>query len=159
MPETGQLDYKRVAEAALFASGRAMSVEELAKIFGLGSIGSVEGIMDSLIKEYGERDSAIEVQKLGSKYVMSIREPYATKVNGLAGAPDISKGGLRILAYISKNEPVMQNAVVKAFGTSTYDYMKELVENEFVTTKRVGRTKKIETTQKFKEYFNVQGSQ
>ncbi len=159
MQETGQLDYKKVAEAALFASGRAMGIDELAKAIGLGSIGSLESIMDSLVNEYAGRDSAIEIQKLGSKYVMSIREPYASKVNGLAGAPDISRGALRILAYISKNEPVMQSAVVKAFGTTTYDYMKELVEKEFVIRKQVGRTKRIETTDKFKEYFNVESAQ
>ncbi len=159
MQEAGQLDYKKIAEAALFASGRAMSVEELAAAIGVGSVGSLEGIMEALINDYKARDSALEVQKLGSKYVMGIREPYATKVNGLAGSPDISKGALRILSYISKNEPVMQNAVVKAFGTTTYDYMKELAEKEFVSAKKIGRTKRIETTEKFREYFNVQGTQ
>jgi chromosome segregation and condensation protein ScpB len=33
--------------------------------------------------------------------------------------------------------------------------MKELLEKEFVSAKRVGRTKRIETTPKFKEYFEV----
>ena len=153
MPEQEKLDYKKIAEAALFASGRAMDTEELARIIGIGSIGSMDGIMESLMKDYSARDSAIEVQKLGSKYVMGVKEPYAAKVNGLAGAPDITKGGLRILAYISKNEPVMQSSVVRAFGSSTYDHMKELTEKGFVSATRSGRSKKIETTSKFREYF------
>jgi chromosome segregation and condensation protein ScpB len=49
----------------------------------------------------------------------------------------------------------MQSELVKIFGTSTYDYMKELLENEFVKTTRLKRSKKVETTTKFKEYFNV----
>ena len=49
----------------------------------------------------------------------------------------------------------MQSAIVKAFGSSTYDHMKELLEQEFVVTKKLGRSKRVETTQKFKEYFGV----
>lgn len=88
-----------------------------------------------------------------------MKEPYASRVNGLAGKPDITKGSLRMLAYISKNEPVMQNSVVKAFGSSTYDHVRELIEKDFVSAKRVGRTKRLATTARFREYFNLGGAQ
>ena len=57
--------------------------------------------------------------------------------SSLAGAPEISKSSLRILAYISKNEPLMQNGIVKAFGSSTYEHIKELQEKEFIRSMRV----------------------
>jgi hypothetical protein len=41
-------------------------------------------------------------------------------VKDLAVGPDISRGGLRLLAYISKNDGIMQSQLVKAFGQSTY---------------------------------------
>jgi len=148
-------DYKKTIEAALFVSGRAMDTEEIAKLVGIGSVGHVKKILDELIVDYQNRDSSLIVSKTGEKYVLGVRNEYAEKVNSLAGAPEISKSSLRILAYISKNEPVMQNAVVKAFGSATYDHMKELVEKEFVRTMKVGRTKRIETTNKFKEYFSL----
>ena len=121
-------DYKKTIEAALFVSGRAMDTEEIAKLVGIGSVGHVKKILDELIVDYQNRDSSLIVSKTGEKYVLGVRNEYAEKVNSLAGAPEISKSSLRILAYISKNEPVMQNAVVKAFGSATYDHMKELVE-------------------------------
>ena len=148
-------DYKKTIEAALFVSGRAMDTEEIAKLVGIGSVGHVKKILDELIVDYQNRDSSLIVSKTGEKYVLGVRNEYAEKVNSLAGAPEISKSSLRILAYISKNEPVMQNSVVKAFGSPTYEHVKELLEKEFIRTMKVGRTKRIETTNKFREYFSL----
>lgn len=147
-------EYKKTIEAALFVSGRAMGIDEIAKITGLGSVGHARKLVEELSSDYEGRDSSLIISKVGEKYTLGIRNQYAERVNSLAGAPEISKGSLRVLAYISKNEPVMQNSIVKAFGSSTYEYMKQLHELEFVKTTKVGRTKRVETTNKFKEYFS-----
>ncbi len=147
-------DYKKVIEAALFVSGRAMGADELAKVVGIASVGAMDGIMQELMADYDRRDSSLYIMKLGDKYIMSVREAYIGRVNQLAGPPEISKGGLRILAYISREEPAAQSTVVKNFGSSSYGYIKELLEKDFITAKKSGRTKKLETTSKFKEYFN-----
>ena len=142
-------------EAALFVSGKAMSVEELAAATGIASIGYVKKLAEELVEQYNTRSSSIYVTKVGDKYIMSVREQYASRVSSVAGQPELSKGAMRILAYVSKNEPIVQSSVVKAFGSTVYDYMKELAENDFIKTSKEGRSKKIETTQKFKEYFNL----
>ena len=146
-------------EAALFVSGKAMSAEELSAATGIASIGYVKKLADELIEEYRTREGSICVLKVGDKYALSIREQYAGRVSSVAGQPELSKGALRILAYVSKNEPILQSSVVKAFGSTVYDYMKELVENDFIRTAKEGRSKKLETTQKFKEYFNLAQNQ
>lgn len=148
-------EYKKIAEAALFTSGRAMGVSELADILGIASMGYVKTVMNELVDDYDKRNGALVVSRIGDKYLLNVREAYVSKVNTLAGSPDISRSALRILAYVGKNEPMMQNSIVKAFGTSTYDHVKELVDKEFLKATRVGRTKRLETTQKFKEYFNL----
>jgi segregation and condensation protein B len=147
-------EHMNLVEAALFASGKAMSAQELATSLGIASIGYVKKTAEALMEDYTKRSSPLCVIKIGDKYILSIKEPYASKVNNLAGQPEISKGALRILAYISKNEPLMQNSLVKAFGSSSYLYVKELLDNDFIKANRIGRTKKLETTNKFKEYFN-----
>jgi chromosome segregation and condensation protein ScpB len=48
----------------------------------------------------------------------------------------------------------MQSSIVKIFGAGAYDYVKELADKEFIETKKEGRSKKITTTAKFREYFN-----
>lgn len=148
-------DYKKMIEAALFVSGRAMEANEIAEVVGIGAVGHVKRMLDELISDYQKRDTALTISKIGDKYALGIRNEYAERVNSLAGAPEISKSSLRILAYISKNEPVMQNNIVKAFGSATYEHVKELQEKEFIRAIRVGRTKRIETTDRFKEYFSL----
>ncbi len=144
----------KLVEAALFASGRAMGAEELATTTGIASIGYVKKLADELAEDYNTRDSSICVVKISDKYILSLRDEYANRVVSVAGQPDLSKGALRILAYVSRNEPIMQSSLVRAFGSGVYDYMKELLEKDFVRTAREGRSKKVETTQKFREYFN-----
>jgi len=148
-------DYKRIAEAALFASGRAMNAQELGSVMGVESMGYVKSVMDSLIKEYAEKGGALEVKMTGDSYILEVRSQYLQKISVLAGAPDITRPSLRILAYISKNEPVMQSAIVKGFGSSAYEHIGELTEKGFIKSEKTGRTKKIETTPKFREYFEI----
>ncbi len=155
MPDQKESEHMRLAEAALFVSGRAMSLDEIAKVMGVASMGYVKKLMDELIKEYESGASALTMVNVSGKYALAVKAAYAGKVSELAGAPEISKSALRILAYIGRNEPIMQNSIVKAFGSATYDHIKELTEKEFITAQRKGRTKRIETTQKFKEYFSV----
>ncbi len=147
--------YKRLVEAALFVSAKALSADEIARAVGVASIGYVNKIAEELAKEYEGRNTALRISTVGNKFMMEVKSEYASRVNELAGKPELREGALRILAYVSKNEPVMQNSIVKVFGSSTYEYMKELIENDFVKAKRVGRTKKIETAEKFREYFDL----
>ncbi|MCL4404594.1 MAG: SMC-Scp complex subunit ScpB [Candidatus Marsarchaeota archaeon] len=150
-----QKDSVKLIEAVLFVSGRAMGLDEIAEATGIASKGYIEEAIKKLGERYSSDDTALTVVSIGGKYMISLKEPYGSRVNSLAGAPEISKAALRILAYISKKEPIMQSDVVKAFGSSVYEQMKELKEKDFVKTEAYGRTKKITTTQKFREYFNV----
>ncbi len=148
------IDYKRLVEAALFVSGKAMSASEISQAIGVASVGAVTTMLTELTNDYEKNQSSLGVFKIGDKYILSVKEPYASRVSSLAGTPELTKGAMRILAFVSKNEPVLQSAVVKTFGSATYDYLKELKEKDFITAKASGRTKKLETTLKFKEYFN-----
>ena len=148
-------DYKKLIEAALFMSPSAMSINEISAATGIASPGAIETLLRELIAEYEVRDTSLKVMSISGKYMFSLKDPYVSRVSSLAKGPDISRGALRILAYISKNEGVMQSDLVKYFGSSTYEYMSELTEKEFVVTSKYKRTKKIETTPKFSEYFSV----
>jgi len=101
-------DYKKLIEATLFMSQNALSASEIGSIIGLASIGKVEELLKALAKEYNERDTALEVMEIGGKYMLTLKEPYASKVSSLASGPEISKGALRILAYISKNNGALR---------------------------------------------------
>ena len=148
-------DYKKLIEAALFMSQNALSPSEISNIIGLASIGKVEELLKGLSEEYKNRDTALEIAEIGGKYMLTLKEPYASKVSTLASWPDINKAPLRILAYISKNNGILQSEIVKLFGDTAYAYVKELTSKEFIESKKSGRSKKLYTTLKFKEYFAV----
>lgn len=142
-------------EAALFMSQNAMGVGEIMKATGISSPGFVEKSLKELMERYAGNGTALKIEEIGGKYMFSLKEPYASRVASMAVGPDISRGSLRILAYISKNDGILQSELVRAFGSSTYDHVKELAEKEFIEAKRQGRSRKITTTTKFREYFNV----
>ncbi len=148
-------DYKKLIEAALFMSPSAMSLNEISSATGIASPGMIERLLNELMSDYESRDTSLKVMSISGKYMLSLKDPYISRVSSLAKGPDVSRGALRVLAYISKNEGVLQSDLVKYFGSSTYDYMKELAEKEFVESHKYKRTKKIETTPKFNEYFGV----
>ena len=150
-----EIDYKRLIEAALFMSPNAMSVNEISKATGVASPGMIEKLLSELMAEYDQSSTALRIMPISGKYMFSLKDPYASKVSSLANGPDISRGALRVLAYIAKNEDVLQSQLVKYFGSSIYDHVKELTEKEFIESKKYKRSKKISTTPKFKEYFSV----
>jgi len=150
-----QVDHKKLIEAALFMSQNALSIEELVNATGIASPGHIDSLLKQLIEEYKSNDTSLEIVEIGGKYMFSLKEPYASKVSSLAEGPDISRGAMRLLAYINKNNDALQSDLVKIFGESTYAYAKELEEKDFISAKKAGRSKKLSTTLKFKEYFNV----
>ncbi|MGC8538571.1 MAG: SMC-Scp complex subunit ScpB [Candidatus Micrarchaeia archaeon] len=154
MPDE-KLDPKKIIEAALFMSQNYIGIDELGKVTGIASPGHIEKMLNELMEQYRNGDTALEIVEIGGKYSFTLKEPYLSRVNSLAPTPEISKGALKILAYISKNENVMQSELVKIFGETTYEYIRELREKEFVEAKKYGRSRKIATTLKFKEYFGV----
>ncbi|MCL5008258.1 MAG: SMC-Scp complex subunit ScpB [Candidatus Marsarchaeota archaeon] len=149
------LQSKRVIEAVLFVSGRALSLNEISDASGLASVGQIGKLLKELESEYAAADTALKISKIGDKYIMELKSEYSNRVGRISGSPDLTKSALRALAYISKNEPVMQSNMVKIFGPSIYQYLKELVEGDFISATRYGRTKKLNTTQKFREYFTL----
>ncbi len=148
-------EYKKLIEAALFMSPNALSLAEIGNATGIASPGAIERLVTELISEYDGRDTSLRIMAISGKYMFSLKDEYVSKVSSLAAGPDLSRGSLRVLAYISKNEDILQSDLVKYFGSSTYEYIKELTEKDFVETHKYKRSKKIATAPKFKEYFGV----
>lgn len=154
--EKKELNPKHLIEAALFMSSRTLRLEELAGLVGIGSPGHVKNIIDELVKEYAGRDGPIIIVEEGDGFVMRIRQPYAGAVAKFAKEAEISPGALKVLAYVAQREGILQSSVVKALGTTVYEYAKELVQNGFIDAKKKGRSKSLRTTKKFQDYFSDQ---
>ena len=147
------LEEKKVIEAALFISAKPLTAFELGKLIGVAAPGFVDAKIQELNQGYEKIGSSLLISKETAGYIMRVKPSYADAVAPLAKESEISKGALKMLAYISKHEGIKQSDMVKRLGSTVYQYVKELVEKDFVEKKRQGRTSVLHTTQKFKEYF------
>ncbi len=150
-----ELDPIRVLEAALFMSSKPLSLSELARVSGIAAPGFVEEQLKKLQAEYAQKGSAMTIACEAGKYLMRLKPEYEKRVGSLAGEADVSAGAAKVLGLVSKNEGIEQAKLVRILGTTVYDYVGELVEKEFLTSERKGRTKALRTTQRFRDYFTL----
>lgn len=148
-----KLEPKKVIEAALFISSKPLSIEELGRFVGIAAPGFVEDLVKRLAADYEKGGSAVKIVFEPGGWVMRLRGEYAQKVAPLAQEAEISRGALKILAYISQNEGIGQAKVADRLGSMVYDHVHELVDKGFLTKEKRGRTSVLRTTQKFRDYF------
>lgn len=144
---------KRV-EAALFVSGRFISAQELVALTDLNPI-LLNQALDSLKERYNE-DSAMEIIQKGDLWKMDVRNEHMEIVNRLAsGSEEFTKAEQETLAVIAHKQPITQSRIVLMRGNKAYDHIKKFVDLGLLKSKRVGRTKELELTNEFYDYFNV----
>jgi segregation and condensation protein B len=146
---------EQLVEAALFVCTDPISLEELWKITGAASKREIRQIVEHLKKELEDRDSAIEIRKIGDDhYIMQARDEFSEPLIHLV-KPAVSEGVLKTLSVIALKQPITQADVVKSRGYITYAHVKELVNKDFISAEPKGRTKLLTTTQKFADYFGL----
>lgn len=145
---------KKTIEAALFTVGRPLPVDALTGVTS-SSPDAVEGALEALRREYDERETAIEVKRVGEdKYVMQVAPEYADRVRGLAPR-ELSSPLLRTLSVVAYRQPITQSEVVEIRGNTAYGHVKELSELGLIDAEPHGRTKLLSTTDDFAEYFGL----
>jgi segregation and condensation protein B len=150
----GLLEDKALVEAALFVSGRPLSIKELSRSLGIRSLDYLEKLIELIAAEYAERKSAIEVVRvLGDKYVMQVKQEYSQRVVHLMPRPDLRTGELKTLALIAYLQPIEQSKVVKLRGSQAYEHIRKLLEMGLIYAEPYERTKLLGTTSKFAELY------
>jgi segregation and condensation protein B len=150
----GLIEDKALVEAALFVSGRPLSVRELSKALGIRSLDYLEKLIELIAAEYAERKSAIEIVKvLGDKYVMQVKQEYSQRVVHLMPRPDLRTGELKTLALIAYLQPIEQSKIIKLRGSQAYEHIRKLIEMGLIYAEPYERTKLLGTTQKFAELY------
>lgn len=140
-------------EAALFMSGRELSVPELKKLTGIASAGHIREMIGELGEEYAKRGSAVEIFEMDGAYLMKIKDDYVPHVRQFAQDVTVSRPALRTLSYIARHNGILKSQVVKRIGPAVYDDVRELVKNGFILQRKYGRSSKLFLTDKFRAYF------
>ena len=146
----------RIVEAILFSSDRPLRVGEIAKIANL-DVEEISKAMRKLRREYEERGGAIEILRVGNKYVMQLRDEYSQYGYKL-GKKELSDDVLKTLAVIAYYQPITQRKLREMLGTKIYAHVDELKKRGFIYGKSSGKTVILRTTKKFNEYFGINAS-
>jgi segregation and condensation protein B len=141
---------KKLLEAALFISSRPLTVNELGRVVGISSLGTVKKMLEEL---QGEYSSGIEIVETGEGWQMQVRQELLPKVAHLTPYSDLSEGCKRTLALVVYKEPARQAEIVKIQGNKAYSYIKELKRRGLIRAEKNGKTMVLKLTQEFENYF------
>ena len=143
---------KEILEAALFASGEPLDIGQLKNLVR-GK--NVREMLQEIADEYIARDSAIEIKEMDGRFIMQVKPEFAQKVRSIA-PKELRSPVLRTLAMIAYHQPVTVAELVNRRGPATYDHVRELEESGFISASQQGRTRLLQTTPRFAEYFNLE---
>lgn len=146
---------KALAEAALFLSDEPLSTDELADVMNLGSKGFVAQVIEQLQEDLANEERGLRLIESNGTYELVVKSDHVEQVAHLAQHRDLDEAELRTLAIIAYNTPVKQSKVIDVRGNRAYSQIKELIKRNFVQAEKDGRTKVLEVTDHFLDYFEL----
>lgn len=144
-------------EAALFSAGRPLTINELSEATGI-KINECKKAIEDLISAYIEREGALEVVRLGSKYALQLKKEAATYGRKLAPR-EVPSYLLKTLALIAHEQPMLQTELKRHLGSKIYEHLRELEEFGMIVRERIGRTYTLKTTESFLNYFGIDANE
>ena len=146
---------KRI-EAALFISGRWLSVQDLITLTELNPI-LIRQLMDKLRTNYSE-ESAMEIIQKDNSWKMDVKPEFVGMINKLAtGSAEFSSAEQETLAVIAYKQPVKQSVIIKIRGNKAYEHVKNFISLGLVKAKKAGHTQDLALSEDFYDYFHVSG--
>ncbi|MEM1566068.1 MAG: SMC-Scp complex subunit ScpB [Candidatus Bathyarchaeia archaeon] len=145
-----------LVEAALYVSGRPLTISEICSVLKTRSQRKVKTLLKTLMQEYANRNTALEILELkDERYVLQLKAEFTPYVKKLVKKPLLSVGPLKTLAYIALRQPVSQKRVVEVRGHHAYGHIKLLKEMGLIASERKGRSAFLKTTEYFADYFGL----
>lgn len=144
-------------ESLLFASGRKMSVEELKVITGITSNQTINDALKELQEYYKTKETALMLVDEGEYWKLTTREHYLPLVRKVNPNTELSKSIMETLAVIAWKQPIMQSEVINIRTNKAYEHITDLERMGFLVKEKYGRTFLLKLSQKFYDYFDLEG--
>ncbi|MFZ0699494.1 MAG: SMC-Scp complex subunit ScpB [Thermoplasmata archaeon] len=141
-------------EAILFASGKPLSVHEICEALGIDDSHSVQGALKTLQQTYENRQTALELRRVGDRYALQLVERFVTTVQSVTPV-EMAPRTLKTLTLIAYHQPILQSMLVRMVGDSAYEEVQRLRGMSLVHTEVKGSTLELSTTRRFAEYFGI----
>jgi segregation and condensation protein B len=153
-----KIDAMARIEAALYASGRPLKIEEIVRASGTESRTKTMEILLDMMKKTKATFKALEIVRLpDGSFVFQLKPEYVQHIKKYASKPILPKSTQKTLSYIAYSQPVSSKQLVETRGSAVYAHIKELRQLDFIRHESVGRLKIYTTTEKFQKYFGIQG--
>ena len=145
---------KNKVEAILYALGKDIALEEVARLSGLNEE-KVLSILRGMKEEFDKSDNSLKLIEKGKFWKLTIKDKYLPLVSNLITETELDKSTMETLAVIAWKYPILQSDVIKIRHNKAYEHMKRLKEMGFIQKEKSGRTFKIKLTEKFFNYFDL----
>lgn len=145
-------------EAILFASGKGVSEENLAT-YCEEKPAKIKKALSNLAEKYQQKESSLIIVKHNEKWKLTVRGKYTPYIEKIVSETELPRTILKTLALVAYKSPVLQADIVNMRGQSAYDHIKELVKEKLVTKEESGRSFILKITDKFYNYFDVEGDE
>lgn len=143
-------------EAALYVAGRPLDINELCSVVGSRSKKKVKKLVTSLVQQYLERSTSLEILELkDERYVLQLKAEFTPLVRRFVNRPLLSSGPLKTLSYIAYRQPISQKRVIEVRGQHAYGHIKLLKDMGLVVGEPNGRSMALKTTDYFADYFGL----
>lgn len=145
---------KGLIEAALYAAGRPLSIDDLENVSKAGGKRETESFLEELIGEYQTRSSSLEIVQVSrGRYALQLKPEYSTKVSRLSPGGLLSFGVLKTLSLVALRQPIRQSEVIEIRGAHSYEHVHKLEQLGFIRKEPSGKSATLTTTKMFSEYF------
>jgi segregation and condensation protein B len=152
--EAEEVKNLKKVEAAMFISGRFLSLQELVTLTDINPI-LLRELIVKLIEKYDDL-SAIEIIAKEENWKMDVKQEYRGMVNRLAtGTAEFSSAEQETLAVIAYKQPVKQSVIIKIRGNKAYGHIDHFIGLGLVKGKKAAHTKELTLSEDFYDYFNL----
>ena len=105
-------------EAALYSSGRPLTLDEIVAASGINSKEKVKKLINELINKTQVVFKALEIAKLeDGTFVFQLKPSYSPIVRRFSNKPQISNSVLKTLSYIAFEQPVTTKRLLEIRGS------------------------------------------
>ncbi len=151
-------ELKNKIEALLFASGKGLPVENIAE-YCESKPAATKKVLQELHEEFKSREGSLVVEEHNNKWKMTVRGKYTEYIKKIVSETELPGPILKTLAVVAYKSPVLQSEIIHMRGQGAYDHIKQLAKQKFLTKDEEGRSYILRITEKFFNYFDVEGDQ
>src|SRR3989338_8548831 len=152
--QASQLPLLLRIEALLFAAARYVTIEELSSHTN-ASPQDIKAAIDELKKQLTSSNTSLNILDQQTAVKLNVKDGYLPVVHKIIQTIEFEKPLMQTLAVIAWKYPALQADIIRIRHNKAYDHLMRLEELGFINRTRYGRTKKINLTQKFFEYFDL----